>query len=78
MTDQSIPDPTATLDEMTAFNRTGFGTALGLEFLELTADVVRAQWTVSPTQHQLRHRARRGVLRGHRDDREHRRRHLVR
>ncbi|MGN5240327.1 PaaI family thioesterase [Rhodococcus sp. SJ-3] len=53
MTDHSLPDPAAaTLEEITTFNRAGFGTALGLEFLEVTADVVRAQWTVSPDQHQ--------------------------
>jgi 1,4-dihydroxy-2-naphthoyl-CoA hydrolase len=55
MTDQSTPDRTlASLDaaEVTDLNRTGFGTALGLEFLELTADLVRAQWTVTPGQHQ--------------------------
>lgn len=54
MTDQSTPEHSAALDaaEVTTLNRTGFGAALGLEFLELTADVVRAQWTVTPNQHQ--------------------------
>ncbi|MEE2061874.1 PaaI family thioesterase [Rhodococcus artemisiae] len=54
MTDQSTPERSAALDaaEVTTLNRTGFGAALGLEFLELTADAVRAQWTVTPTQHQ--------------------------
>ncbi|TCN50470.1 uncharacterized protein (TIGR00369 family) [Rhodococcus sp. SMB37] len=54
MTDQSTPEHSSALDaaEVTTLNRTGFGAALGLEFLELTADVVRAQWTVTPNQHQ--------------------------
>ncbi len=44
MTDQSTPEHSSALDaaEVTTLNRTGFGAALGLEFLELTADVVRA------------------------------------
>lgn len=38
--------------EVNAFLNKGFGEALGLEFTELTADRVRAQWKVTPALYQ--------------------------
>lgn len=54
MTDQPTPDPASLHDPAatTALNSIGFGTALGLEFFEITADRVGARWTVTPSQHQ--------------------------
>ncbi|MEE2035207.1 PaaI family thioesterase [Rhodococcus chondri] len=48
MTDLPLHDPAT----VTTLNATGFGTALGLEFTDITADQVRARWTVTPNQHQ--------------------------
>ncbi|MDV2475447.1 PaaI family thioesterase [Rhodococcus zopfii] len=48
MTDQLTPDPAATTDA----NNVGFGTVLGLEFVETGPERVVAQWTVTPNHHQ--------------------------
>ncbi|MCK8675582.1 PaaI family thioesterase [Rhodococcus sp. HM1] len=48
MTKQLTPDPAATTDA----NNVGFGTALGLEFVETGPDRVVARWTVTPSHHQ--------------------------
>jgi 1,4-dihydroxy-2-naphthoyl-CoA hydrolase len=48
MTDRTAHDPAT----VTTLNDTGFGTALGLEFTDVTADLVRARWTVTSNQHQ--------------------------
>ena len=48
MTEQLTPDPAATTDA----NNVGFGTALGLEFVETGPDRVVARWTVTPSHHQ--------------------------
>jgi len=54
MSEQTTRTPALALDpaDVTTLNRTGFGAALGLEFVELTGDVVRARWTVTPEHHQ--------------------------
>jgi len=54
MTDHPRLDPTSLHDPAaaTALNANGFGTALGLEFLEIGPDRVGARWTVTPNQHQ--------------------------
>lgn len=54
MSDQSTSGPAQLHDvaSVNAANDTGFNHALGLEFVEIGPDIVRAHWTVTPAQHQ--------------------------